>query len=179
MRYGTLENLRVKKQIVDGLFSLLREKAFTDISVSDLIKASGVSRSSYYRNFYNKEEIIDFYFNNIRESSEVTTIPSKDLVSFLDRPEVITDAFTSLYNERENLLLLLENRLGDYIYGLFNERIMAVAGDMPAQSIDRYKLYFYSGAAYSFLVNWLKDGCIESPEVMGKQFIMYLKNGIK
>ncbi|KOY74905.1 hypothetical protein RZ54_09000 [Apilactobacillus kunkeei] len=179
MRYGTKENIRVKKQIVDGLFSLLKKKAFTDISVSDLIKESSVSRSSYYRNFYNKEEIIDFYFDNIRDSEEITTISSNDLVSFLDQPHLITEAFISLYQEKDNLILLLENRLGDYIYGLFNERVMNIAGDMPAQSIDRYKLYFYSGAAYSFLVNWLKDGCIESPEVMGKQFIMYLKNGIQ
>lgn len=179
MRHGTKENIRVKKQIVDGLFALLKEKSFTDISISDLIKKSEVSRSSYYRNFYNKEDIIEFYFTTINDSSEIVSISSQNLVDYLDQPEIITNAFNHLYDERENLALLLDNRLGDYIYQVFNERVLDIAGDMPSNSIERYKLYFYSGASYSFLINWIKDGCKESPEALGQQFIMYLKNGLK
>ena len=58
MSKSSMDNQRVKNQIIEGLFSLLRKKAFSEITVTDIVKEAKVARASYYRNFQNKEEII-------------------------------------------------------------------------------------------------------------------------
>jgi len=40
-------------------------------------------------------------------------------------------------------------------------------GEMPAGSIDRYWLYYYAGAVYGVIRQWLTEGMPESPEQMG------------
>lgn len=57
--------------IIDGFFSLLNEKDYNEISMSEIAKTSMVSRMTLYRYFNSKEEIFNFYINtlanNIRE----------------------------------------------------------------------------------------------------------------
>jgi len=44
--------------IQDAIFILLKKHDFSDITVTDIIKKSGVSRSAFYRNFRDKESVI-------------------------------------------------------------------------------------------------------------------------
>lgn len=55
-----IENMRVKKSISKALFTLMSEKNFSEIRVSDIIAESGVAKASYYRNFTSIEDIISF-----------------------------------------------------------------------------------------------------------------------
>ena len=67
MSKASMDNMRVKKQITEGLFSLLRKKPFSEITVTDIVKESNVARASYYRNFQNKEEIIESAMDSLRD----------------------------------------------------------------------------------------------------------------
>lgn len=49
----------VKEQMKKGAISLLTKKNFIDITVTDLVKESGVARASFYRVYKNVGEIID------------------------------------------------------------------------------------------------------------------------
>ena len=51
----------------EGLFSLLRKKSFSEITVTDIVKEANVARASYYRNFENKEQIIEAAMDNLRD----------------------------------------------------------------------------------------------------------------
>ena len=44
-------------------------------------------------------------------------------------------------------------------------------GDMPANSISRYELYYYAGAFYNMMLHWLEGGTKESPEAMADEFL--------
>ena len=48
----TLENIQ------EALFILLKKYDFSEITVTDIIKKSGVSRSAFYRNFKDKESVL-------------------------------------------------------------------------------------------------------------------------
>ncbi|WP_429971832.1 TetR/AcrR family transcriptional regulator [Fructilactobacillus sp. Tb1] len=177
MNYGQNENLRVKNQIVKGLFKLLKKEKFSEISISKLIKTAGVARASYYRNFDSKEDILEFYFNNLRKDN-IDEISSDEIVTLASAPDGAIKTFRIMYKKRKELKLLLDNNLGDYIYRLITEMVLEKAGDMPADSIERYKLYFFSGAMFSVLVNWINSGAKESPEEISKIALKYLQNGI-
>ena len=51
-------NRQVKLKIARALTKLMDTKAFSDISVTDIITTAGVARASYYRNFHSKEEVL-------------------------------------------------------------------------------------------------------------------------
>ena len=67
MSKASMDNQRVKNQITEGLFSLLRKKSFSEITVTDIVREAKVARASYYRNFQNKEEIIEAAMDILRD----------------------------------------------------------------------------------------------------------------
>ncbi len=67
MSKASIDNQRVKNQITEGLFSLLRKKSFSEITVTDIVREAKVARASYYRNFQNKEEIIEAAMDILRD----------------------------------------------------------------------------------------------------------------
>ena len=57
------EDKRAKRSaelLLDGLVICMNQKDFTEISVSDLQKASGVSRATFYRLFDNVQDVLAF-----------------------------------------------------------------------------------------------------------------------
>ena len=59
-------------------------------------------------------------------------------------------------------------------YFLFNNTNEELAGDMPRNSIERYRLYFAAGASYNAMIHWLKSGCKESVEEMAQYTFDFL-----
>ena len=49
----------VRIYYTEALIELLKRKPFPQISISDLVKKSGASRASFYRNYTCKEEIVE------------------------------------------------------------------------------------------------------------------------
>lgn len=170
-----VENERVKKSIEDALFSLLEKKVFSKITVSDIIRESGVARASFYRNFESKEEVIESYMAHYR-------IEIAKKINFI---ESINDIFTeekleialNLYlQEKEKILLLYDNGFGTFVLENMNHFAEISIGDMPRKSIKRYKLYFLSGAMFNTTIQWLKSGAEETPHQMAKTFVNMLSD---
>lgn len=44
-------------------------------------------------------------------------------------------------------------------------------GDMSHASIDRYDIYYYSGALFNVISTWLESGAKESIDEMAQKFI--------
>ena len=55
----------VKDYYTGAMLELLKRKPFSDITVSDLVRKSGASRASFYRNYESKEQIVDEYLEEI------------------------------------------------------------------------------------------------------------------
>ena len=47
-----------KEYIIQSLFILMKTKDYSDITIQDITNKAGVNRSTYYRNFSCKENII-------------------------------------------------------------------------------------------------------------------------
>lgn len=50
-----------KTYIMEALVILLEKKKFSEITIKEITRKAGVNRSTYYRNFHSKEEIITFF----------------------------------------------------------------------------------------------------------------------
>ena len=60
MRRKNITSEMMMNYIAEGLLKLMSDKPYAKISVSDICEKAGVNRSTYYRHFYTKEDIIRY-----------------------------------------------------------------------------------------------------------------------
>lgn len=59
LRQNNIESNRITRESIQGaLYLLMEKKDFDKITMTDIIKKSGISRSALYRNYKTKEDII-------------------------------------------------------------------------------------------------------------------------
>jgi AcrR family transcriptional regulator len=177
MNHSLQENLRVKNQIVNGLFKLLKVKSFSSIKITELIKVSNVARASYYRNFDTIEDILVLYFKQIQLNRRYP-FKKNHLLNAQNNLQGVQESFEIIYSEKERIELLLQNGLSDYFYQLLSDQIIDQVGDMPANSIERYRLYVIIGIIFSIISEWITSGTQESPKEMAALTIHYLNKSI-
>ncbi len=168
-----IENARVKKNIEEALFILLKNKKFSEITVSDIVNTSGVARASYYRNFENKEAVIESYMARQRQEVAVK-IEFTESINDLFIQDKLATSLEHYLKQKHYFLSLYDNGFGTLILEELNKFAEEILGDMPSHSIKRYSLYFLSGAMFNMTIQWLKGGAMESPMEMAQTFIEFL-----
>lgn len=173
MYKGTLENLRVKKAVIEAFFFLLKEKHFSEINVTDIIKKAGIARASYYRNFTSKEDIIEQYIERLEVSYNrlVSEKKGSNHASLKTVTEILECAFQCALDNKSYLLSLYQRGFSSWMQEKLNDFIENALGDMPNGSIDQYRLTFLSGAVFYVEMKWLEKGAKESPYEMAKIFV--------
>ena len=58
-------NQSIKEAVFESILQMLNTKNLDEISISQLVQKAGICRSSYYRNFDSKEDILIQYMNLI------------------------------------------------------------------------------------------------------------------
>lgn len=180
MSKASMDNIRVKNQIKEGLFSLLRKKPFSEITVTDIVKEAKVARASYYRNFESREQIIEAAMDSLRDElmNDIKYDDEEQIFNQENAKSGFEKALICCLIRKADLLALYHNGFGSLIQQTFNRYIMEFAGNMPARSLDRYKLYFISGAVTNVLIEWLNDGAKEPPKEIAALCADYFSGGI-
>lgn len=57
----------IKNHITDALFKLLENKELSNIKIVELVNLTGISRTSFYNNFNNLDDVITYKLNIIIE----------------------------------------------------------------------------------------------------------------
>ncbi len=160
----------VKEAIAIALVGLMRERHINKISIKDIVERAGVGRSSFYRNFSSKEDIllhcIDQLFDDTRESRR-----------FDDgnvRPFMIAQ-FRACKQSQDLFLALRDS---DLLYLLYWRAVRDVKRSVARHNLYRnpYQAAFFSGAGISVLIQWVESGFRESEEELAYMFI-YLMDG--
>lgn len=165
------ENIRVKNQIVEGLFSLLKEKPLSNIKISELIERSGVARVSYYRNFHDKEEILHYYLTELTQAGhqQISEYFEKNIGSSHPFEERFVIAFRFFEENQAKLRQLIDSGLSGYFFQFLQD--LRISDDAHRNTpVNHYEHAVISGAIYSLQVEWLKSGAKESPEELAKIF---------
>lgn len=149
------------KEIIElSLFNLLKNKKFSNITILEITNKAGVNRSSFYRNYNSKEEIIINYLD--RKTNEWWNNQIKD-----KKGDVIFGLFNHYYNEKDLLLLLYNSKLSYLLY----QNILNCSG--PKNNLENKIAYtngWISGGIFGFLDEWIKRGCKESPKELADIF---------
>lgn len=59
-----MKSVRTQQQIEQSLFSLLQKKPYTEISIAEITRKADVSRTSFYRNYENKDSVLAQFLAN-------------------------------------------------------------------------------------------------------------------
>jgi AraC-like DNA-binding protein len=161
---GKNSNSNVKAYIAESLLLLMEKKPYANISISDITRKAGVNRSTYYRNFNSKDDIIKFYFNeeiilsyhgNVMDSNT----PSKNRLLGL---------FKHYQKHKKELLLIYKNGLSHLFLDVFNSHFTTSTEAYTDKEICQF--YWYTGAIFNSLIFWLSDCMNKSPEIMNELY---------
>lgn len=151
-----------QEKIEKAFVELLQNREIKDISVSDLIKASGLNRSTFYANYMDIFDLAD----KVRGKLES------------DFSNLFADY--DYFNERTGALMMFrhikENQIfyKTYFKLCYDEKHLVSVYDTrraEKEQIDRnlkYHIEFFRNGLNAIIKLWLAGGCQESPEEMAQ-----------
>ena len=155
------------KKMDKALISLLEEKSFEYITVSEICKMAEVNRSTFYLHYENTVDLLnetarflldDFaaYFN-----VDVENITNKFKENSLDELNFISDEYLHPYLSyiKENRIVFSTVLLHSVSFG-FNE----IFQRLYAATDRKYAMMFYLNGITAIVTEWLKDGCEKTIE---------------
>ena len=154
-----------RQMIEDAFFSLLREKEYTRITVSELTERAEVARRTFYRLYGRKEDIILHYFERLCANyyQEHSTLQCYDV------EQIAKEFFTFWYSHRESLLLLQKNGLDYMIYSaISNASEKIVKHRIPDENIVQdsdlqFFIDYSTGGFLQLFCRWLQQGMEGDP----------------
>lgn len=168
-----IANQKVKTNITNALFDLLKEKSISEISITEIIEKAQVARASFYRNYSSKESVITTLIRDIlNEYLEEITFEDGNFYTYNN----IYKSFKCFKKYESQVLDLHRFGYGSILLDMLNQFHEYVAGDMQYNSVDKYELYIYIGALYNTALTWLQTGTKESAEELAKFFLSIGKN---
>ena len=146
-------NTNSKNYIVESLFVLLKGKTIENIQVTEICKKAGVGRSTFYKHFNNKNDIINYYLMTLYQKYTETNI--KQPTSKEDFEYNMITLLTLIYKNKDELLLLLKNNLGQKMYEFLTDKLILISN--LRETKDYFYPYIIVGAIYSTIHAWSKN----------------------
>lgn len=156
-KYSNQETNRLTREaICTALLILMKEHSFSQISITELVRKAGVSRTAYYSNYSSKQDIlfdlvdslIDSLNNELLPYSDVLTgkakYPRKFIYLMLEHFDRNRSIYQTLYEAHFNHIIL--ERLNE-----------SMISRMPVETTEQlYRIYFNAGAIYNMLSRWIQ-----------------------
>ncbi len=166
---------KTKEYVYEALRLLLNKFSYNEISISMIIKKSGIGRSTFYRHFYTKDDIL--YTKLRSQTIELVDLLNKtyDLGCYdkdiynkvklffqywYDHPGIID---TIIFLNKTQLLYTTWSAL---LFDMFSIYDMGLKKDVS----KNYIAYFATGGLTSLLIAWFKNKRKDSVEYIAKHF---------
>ena len=134
-----------------ALLELMLEKDYAKISIGEIAKKAGVDRSSYYRHFKSKEDIISFFFDMVLKES----LDGFTNLSSIDFTLYIHSIYMAFYNYKKEVLLIYRSNLSSLLLDVLSKRFQfsEIAIEFPLTK--QYELSYIIGGIYNNLIFWM------------------------
>lgn len=151
------------ERIEKAFISFLETKDLHQITVSDICKAAGINRSTFYANYLDVYDLADKIINKLY--NEVKGLYYDELCNSNEKSDYLKlfyhvkdnqswyKTYFKLDGDKNNSILFYNKRLSDEFF--------------DGQNID-YHVEFFRNGFNSLIKMWLYNGCIESPEELEK-----------
>ncbi len=185
---------RTKEALREALGKIMAHKPLAEITVSELAKAAGVNRSTFYLHYLNVSELYaeieDELLEEFRRGVERNTVPERVAIEAegpgLDRASinVLAETFAFLKRHQNFAPLILSessgNRLLTILLGIGEELFLnewrTLGFKMNQHEAGYFYIYIASGII-GLLRTWLAEGMVESPDTMAEYVVKFMTFG--
>ena len=156
----------IDTKITNALISLMSEKDYKSISITDIVNKAGLSRVTYYRHFNTKEDILIRYFELTKNRFVEQTMSAGTMNA--DSNEVIILALFLYFkaNMNANKCLRKAGLDGELLKFLSEEFL----DNLPIK-LEKYTAICIAGGLFNVLINWLDNDCKDPIDEVSKPFI--------
>ena len=164
LRMSNKESNRFTRECLQtALIYLMGEKSFEKISISELVRRSGVSRTAFYRNYSSKEEILNEACTSILDHLSASLSDTR----YQSNPVLWYHDFFQAIKEHSGVFqLFLQAQLLNS--PAFNIYFLSKRPKARDKSEAHYEFLAWQGALSTILVHWFQDGMQESPDSMAE-----------
>ncbi len=158
---------RSQSRIVCALFSLMRNKKFDDITVTELCDTAGVVRKTFYRNFESKTAVVKFEFDKMFEGLsqrfDAENTRSRDMLAYCFEFIAAERGFGAAFTDR-GLHDTVNKKIRECVETFFTNSLHnAVAFD---PMLGDFYTTFIADGILSVFRTWINGGCKQSPSTM-------------
>lgn len=170
MGRGTKTTEFLKECLSDALIRLMAKKPFDKISINEMAEEAGVSRSTWFRNFTNKSEVLTYKFvQSWNRWSDEHSIKVRDQFA----PENARLFFEYHYEIRHILQIVYASGMQSAVYEAFYQVMMP---QYSANAKDCYQARFFSYGLFGLVDEWVRRGFKESPDEMVEIFCQSIED---
>lgn len=149
--------INVKELIVDGLLQLCLEIDLNHITIKDILNKTGVSRQTFYNHFLDKNDLIQYIYNNR------IIVKFNELDNEFDFYHSLIESFNNMKKYKEFLkqacLLTDQNCLKDYIFNHCESFDLKwhqqLYGHKPMPEALRFATIYHANASSSMTLSWV------------------------
>lgn len=161
-------NETVREALAIALLKLMKNEEFSKISVSDIVRVAGVGRSSFYRNFSSKEDLVCSYIVDLyHERFESMEIPVR-MQHEGKIEDFLTPRFTFIKDHGDIFKTLHDqNMLYNFFISIEDDIIPILCGH---EAESPYIRALFSGSCAGVTRQWIERDFAESVEDLVKLF---------
>ncbi|MDV7718458.1 TetR family transcriptional regulator [Pediococcus ethanolidurans] len=157
--YNNEQRKLSQESIQIALFTLMKTKPFSKISIRELTQKAGTSRMGFYRNYDSKEAVLVAYFDQYVKPfyRELSVLPDKD-------PRVVSEAYFHYIAAHSDLFMVLIKSGAETV---LMQRFMHFVGQFYLDNVKNipfsgdyadYWNSFVAAGLYNLTIKWLKNG---------------------
>lgn len=168
--YHIKEDKRAKASvelICDGLKRCLKEKSFESVTISDIQRVSGVSRSTFYRNFDRIEDVLALMCDRVFEEAFLS-----------DYANISEAVFRTWVRHQELIETIVGIDRGDMLYASLRRCTSRMRSGLPesgdAALLD-YLASIIASSMMGIMITWVERGKKESEEELKGMILQSFK----
>lgn len=149
-----------KECFYNALVELMKDKEFDSIQINEICEKAGFNRSTFYRNYSSKMDILMDKFK------EEAKIYQEFVNSSLDKSFTykMTKLFELLRSSYDIVMQFRKAKLDYEMYQVFSSIYPANEGVN-----SEYAMTYKIGGVYMVIMKWMEDGMVEKEEEMAKR----------
>lgn len=163
---------KTKYRLASSVKECMKTTPVYKITVKEIVEGAGVARQTFYRNFLDKYDLINWYFDKlvlacfrqIGVSHTVEESLTQKLVFLREEKAFFMGAFRSHDHNS------LKEHDFELILGFYQE-LLAKRGSRPLEEDIRFLLEMYCQGSVYMTVKWIQGGMEEEPEKVARKLV--------
>ena len=163
----------MKGYIAEAFLLILHDKPFNVITIYEITTRAGVNRSTYYRNFNCKEDIIKFFYYQILENC----ISNKGDNTI---EQHLINVFEQFLLYKDDLLCLHKNNLSYLLLESLNHFFTIQNPKLDSTIVrDNFEIYYHTGGIFNTFLLWFDSEMNISPQSLTRKSLQILPSDFK